>query len=61
MDDGLYPASSAAAAVTSLKVEPGGKISRTARFFSGSAESLTRASQFVFSAEGSEAASRFGS
>ena len=61
MDDGLYPASSAAAAVTSLKVEPGGKISRTARFFSGSAESLTSAFQLCCSAEVSWVASRFGS
>ena len=61
MDDGVCPDSSAAAAVTSLKVEPGGKISRTARFFNGSAGSLTREFQFCASVEGSEEANRFGS
>ena len=58
---GAYPDSRAAADVTSLKVDPGGKTSRTARFFSGSSELFRRESQFAFSADVSWVASRFGS
>ena len=61
MESGTSPSSSAAAAVTSLNVDPGGYTSRVPRFFSGSSSAFSSSSQASRWAARSTVDSRFGS